>query len=281
MNAHLFAQINQLPILITGYRQLKFGPYLRNEKTKRSYYGYFSFEQSHLGEFKDKVRAFIIRKTHFCIYEPKIEVHHKDQLSKKAFIFEKYHTYADSFGCLKDYRNAVKELFYEMLTPTINKFISENSPPVIGVHIRMGDFRKLQNGETYSTGQNVRMPEDYFISIIEEIRRINGQDLPVSVFTDGYKYEFKRLITLNNIKFIEGNPDIVDLVLLSKSQVIIASPTSTFSAWAGFLSDNLYVVHPRDIHKSIRSEEFGEAVFEGTFDLNNKALVNQLKEIRH
>ena len=136
-----------------------------------------------------------------CFFEPEIKSFEKSQIIKTAFIFEKMPSNHD-FGNLKRYRQEAKELFYEILAPRIIKAVNETVTPVIGVHIRMGDFRKLQEGEIFKGG-HVRTPEDYFINIIEGIRKINAKELPVSVFTDGYKDEFKQLFRLGKIQIIE------------------------------------------------------------------------------
>jgi hypothetical protein len=143
----------------------------------------------------------------------------------------------------------------------------------------MGDFRKLLAGENFSQVGAVRTPEDYFIDIIKEIRNIKAADLPVSVFTDGYKEEFEKLFSMDNIKMVEGNPDIVDLILLSRSRVIVASANSTFSYWAAFLSDVPAILHPDHIHEPIRSRQGVVELFEGPMNRTDIRLVNAIKNI--
>jgi hypothetical protein len=46
MNALVFGKLNNLPVIIIGYHQLKIGPYLRKEKIKRKYNGYFTFQKN-------------------------------------------------------------------------------------------------------------------------------------------------------------------------------------------------------------------------------------------
>jgi len=53
LNALVFGKLNDLPVTIIGYHHLKIGPYLRKEKIKRRYRGYFRFQKSVLGEAYD------------------------------------------------------------------------------------------------------------------------------------------------------------------------------------------------------------------------------------
>src|SRR5262249_27322672 len=46
MRARLFAHLYNLPILVTGYRQVRLGMYLRNEKINRNYNNYFRFQKN-------------------------------------------------------------------------------------------------------------------------------------------------------------------------------------------------------------------------------------------
>jgi hypothetical protein len=143
----------------------------------------------------------------------------------------------------------------------------------------MGDFKKLQAGQDFKSIGSVRTPEEYFVDIIEKIRSISGKSLPVSVFTDGHRSEFEKLFNLPSVTMVEGNTDIVDLLLLSKSKVIVTSANSTFSYWAGFLSDAPLILHPDHIHEPIRLSENGLNLYEGPLDEKNEQLVNIIKSI--
>ena len=134
---------------------------------------------------------------------------------------------------------------------------------MIGVHIRMGDFRKLKQGEDFSRVGHVRTPEHYFIDAVNAIRKINGKKLPVSLFTDGYRHEFEEIFKLDNIEMIEGNADIVDLLLLSRSSILVAANGSTFSYWAGFLADAPLIKHPDHLYAAFRPDEINAQFYEG------------------
>ena len=49
---------------------------------------------------------------------------------------------------------------------------------------------------------------------------------------------------LSNTKFFNSNSDLEDMLILSKSKIIITSCNSTFSYWAAFISNSPVITHP-------------------------------------
>lgn len=277
LKAYLFADLNKFPVKVTGYNQFKIGPYLRGDKSKRKYKGYFTFEKGILGEQVD--RYMLLKYRHYEVLpEPGI-CKLINAKGKQLYLFYRLPHWSDYFHELKDHRRLVIKLFMSVLAPRILDKFNQGQAPFIGLHARMGDFRKLKEGEDFSNSGVVRTPIEYFIYVVKGIRSIHGSDLPVSIFTDGHAYELKELLHLANIQVVEGNPDIVDLLLLSKSKIIITSAGSTFSYWAGFLSDAALIMHPDHIYQSIRPGNMQQRFYEGPFDESNTLLVNNIKAI--
>lgn len=263
LNALVFGKLNDLPVTIIGYHHLKIGPYLRKEKIKRRYRGYFRFQKSVLGEAYDSFLCKRAMKKNNCIYEPDLLCYEKEEIRGKVFVFEKLPTYHDYFIHLKPHRKLVKLLLKENLNSWVFEEIEKLELPIIGMHIRMGDFRKLKQGEDFARVGHVRTPEHYFTAVVNQLRSISGMQLPVSLFTDGYRNEFEEVFSLTPINMIEGNADIVDLLLLSKSEVIITANGSTFSYWAGFLSDAPIIKHPDHLYADFRPADINNSVYEG------------------
>ena len=274
MKAHVFAHINGLPIVVTNYRQIKIGPWLRNEKHKRYYRGDFIFEKNRIMALfaKRKIRKKLIGVLES---EPPIKKIERDKTS--SYIFTAIPHWDNLFAGLRENRELTIQLFWKLLRPEIKEKLATLSNPCIGIHVRMGDFRKLKENEDFRMVGAVRTPESYFIDMIEKIRGIHGSTLPVSVFTDGYKKELNQLFSLENIQIVEGNNDLVDLLLLSRSKIIVTSAGSTFSYWSGFLSNAIVIMHPDHIHESIRPLDCN--MFEGPFDENNTQLTQLVRSI--
>jgi hypothetical protein len=263
MHAAVFANLNDLPLIVIGYHQFKIGPYLRNEKSKRNYQGFFKFEKNIFFEWMDLLKLKLMSSGKKIVQEPQLEVlANKDD--NTIYYFEKMLTYHDYFLHLKPHRRLAIELLNEMIAEKYIQKLNNKSAANIGVHIRMGDFRKLNPGEEFKGG-HVRTPESYFTNIINGIRSNTGNLDEVKVFTDGRFNEFEELFSLPNIHLVEGNADIVDLLLLSKSKIIVISTGSTFSYWAGFLSEAQMIMHPDHIHSRIRLFQNRPQSFEGCF----------------
>jgi uncharacterized FlgJ-related protein len=278
LKAYAFARLNNLPVAVTRYNQIKIGAYLRKEKSKRNYKGYFIFQKNSIVEQFDKWKLAGYRN-YTKVIEPDVEKIQSSLQKKQCFVFSKMPHWDNYFNQLKENRQLVIDIFWKLLTPEILNQLAKQPVPVIGVHIRMGDFRKLKSGEDFSKVGAVRTPANYFVDVINGIRKVHGSQLAVSIFTDGYKHELEELFTLKNVSMVEGNADIIDLALLSKSRIIVTSAGSTFSYWSGFLADTPLIMHPDHIHQSIRPQNTNAIFYEGPFDTSNSLLVKNIQEI--
>lgn len=280
VKAHVFGALNNLPVVVSGYRQFKLGPYLRREKSKRNYSNYFNFQKNIIaGWFEQQSIRSLTKKG--LVTEPKVVRLSEGEKKNGVYLFSEHPHYHDYFIGLRENREEARTQFYRILRKEIVEDVASKKPPVIGVHIRMGDFRKLKAGEDFSQVGATRTPEDYFINCINQVRSINGSPLPVSIFTDGYRHELQNLLALENVEIIEGNKDIVDMLLLSRSKIIVTSAGSTFSYWSGFLADTVLIMHPDHIYAPIRPANVNEKFYEGPMVQNNQPelLVKNITEI--
>jgi hypothetical protein len=275
MRAYTFAHLNKLPVFVTNYHQVKLGPWLRREKNKRNYRGFFTFQKNRIAAQFDKWKIKRYTKNNLEI-EPGIKQVEAGALC--SYFFSAIPHYTNRFEGLNENRNLVIGLFWKIISPAVKERIEQLPVPCIGVHIRMGDFRKLKSGEEFGEVGTVRTPESYFIDIIKSIRKIHGTDLPVSVFTDGLKTELKQLFLLNNVAMIEGSNDLEDMILLGKSKIIVTSAGSTFSYWAAFISEAAIISHPA--YANIRIRPHGNELYEGTFEENNEQLTGLIRNIK-
>ena len=261
--AMLFAHLNGLPLRTIGWGRMKVGPWLRGEKSKRIYGGFFKndttvFESWWLRS-KLKITASDRNK-----YNLKVREHAPEELNRCEFVvFNQIPSWSDFFEGIKEHRIFVRTALFEMLHPAMREKLERHEAPVIGVHIRMGDFRKMKEDENFRETGGVRTPQQYFLEMITRIREMRGEDIPVTIFTDGKPEEIREILELPAVSLAPENPDIVDLLLLSKSKVVVTSASSTFGYWSGFLADAPLIMHPDHIHASLRSPEFNREYFEG------------------
>lgn len=270
VKAHVFGALNNLPVVVTGYRQFKIGPYLRGERSKRNYSNYFTFQKNIVSAwFEERSIQALAKKT--VIAEPPVEKLKGSERKEGVYFFSEHPHYHDYFAGLRENRDEARKQLWRILRKDILDEVESKPSPVIGVHIRMGDFKKLKEGEDFKQVGATRTPEKIFIDCINTIRSINGSTLPVSIFTDGYKNELKDLLTLKDVEIVEGNRDIVDLLLLSKSKIIVTSAGSTFSYWAGFLADAPVILHTGHIYAPLRPQSVNNKFYEGPLGLDSQS----------
>ena len=272
----VFSGVHSVPLYFSHYNQLRIGPYLRRERVKRKYGGNFKFER---GIFSDLCVRAAARAApdSLLVYDAGINDPLDDSVA--AYVFTEIPHYSDYFGELKCFRGVVREALLRWVSDEHLAALSEQPAPMVGVHVRLGDFKKLPEGADFRNFGATRTPVDYFINCIDKIRSICGRCLGVSVFSDGTEDELSELLGLPNTKLVSGNSDIVDLLLLSRSRVIVTSAGSTFSYWSSFLSDAAVVMHPDHIHESIRDEETNRLFFEGPIDEGGDLLRRNIRAI--
>jgi hypothetical protein len=279
MKAVIFSKLNNLPIIIVGYNRLSIGPYLRRERSKRNYSGYFKFERNSIRHCYDRLKVFFLLKTKKCSYEVAIRTYSSELSNGRVFVFSEIPKFTDYFKDLKEHRNLVIDVFFEIVTDEVKLQITSLQNPTVSVHARLGDFKRLKPGDDFSKMGVVRTPQDYFIALIKKVREINGSLVSVSVFTDGSKAELRDILSVECVALVNYKNDLLDLIALSKSRVIITSAGSTFSFWAGFLSDAAIIIHPDHIYECIRGLDAGNQLYEGPFDPENQLLMDTIRKL--
>ena len=277
IRSHTFGYINNLPVLVYNYHQVKIGPWLRGEKNKRNYKGFFNFEKNPVTAQLDRWKALHNNKTN-VVLEPAIRKLTGDEIESN-YLFACVPHYEHHFDGLQERRNVVLEIFWNLISPKVRHNLDKLPRPCIGVHIRMGDFKKAIEGVKFGTVGHTRSPVAYFINMINSIRKVHGKSLPVTVFTDGRKSELQQLFALENIFLSAGNNDLTDLLLLSRSEIVITSAGSTFSYWAAFISEGIIIVHPTYTELKIRPESVQDDLYEGAFDEKNELMVKKIQSI--
>ncbi|MBK8712939.1 MAG: alpha-1,2-fucosyltransferase [Niastella sp.] len=259
----VFSKLNGLPLVTSAWWGLQWGALLRRENKSRLYMGYFketSFAQRLLVKFQ-----LLFYKN---IGEPKVDLYENDNHTKTIFLFNKVITNEDLFGELRQHRELISGELYGMLTPRMHTQLAGYATPVVGVHIRRGDF-KLGNQTT---------PLDYFMNAIKLIRQTRNEEMPVTIFTDADPSEISEILALPGITIAASKPDILDILLLSKSKIMILSKSSTFGYWAAFLSDALVVRPHYDWQEKLRDNNPSLNYQEIKWDFTNNKSVEDFKK---
>jgi hypothetical protein len=262
--AYAFAKTHKLELFCSAWWGIHFGSWIRNEKSKRLYLGYFKEDS-----LKQRIRLLLFRQKAKLVCEP---VALQDEKKPVLYCFREIVTGKDYFEHIKPARAEVKNALYQLLRPRLVDKLQRLTPPVIGVHIRRGDFKL---GSTLT-------PLSFFIDSIKVIREACGQELPVTVFTDAAIDEIEELLQLPEVYLSKPQEDVLDLLLLSRSRICVLSIGSTFSFWGGFLSNGIVLMHPDEWHPELRPHDVNLLSYEGKFDPLqpvNVRLLEQLKQI--
>ena len=156
MKAYVFAHLNGYTVIVTNFRQIRIGAYIRAEKSKRQYNGYFNFQKSFLKELDNWRRVRFSNS--IVIHEPRLERLSSADL-RYSYLFDAVPNWDNYFDQLKNYRHLVKNLLFNLLRKEVREELENLQAPIIGIHIRMGDFRKLKENEIFSKVGAVRTPE--------------------------------------------------------------------------------------------------------------------------
>lgn len=278
--ALVFARINDLPLLVAGWNRFAIGPMLRRERRSRLYVSYFRGDGC--GPLVRAMAACTLRR----VVEPPIERLSGAQHGQKAclYVFTKAPHWSDYFGVIKPHRDYVRDHLMGMIRRRHYRLLADCARPVVGLHIRMGDYRPLRPGEDFSTaGGHVRTPLSYYGAAVRALREIHGSELPVSVFTDGYPDELREVLDLPGVSLVDTGSDIADLLLLSRSDVMVGS-NSSFAFWAAFLSERTVLMHPLHFWSPTRPDGINARAYEGRFtpDVHEwpEQLVHEVHAIR-
>ena len=269
--ATVFGALNKLPVVTTGWADVRIGPLLRRERFKRYYFGYFRRQRP-----LQLVRLLCSYAVSSRITEPALQV--REATSKSLlYVFRELPRYPNYFDGLRDYRGLIKDSLWNMTSPSVLGEALKSPAPVIGVHVRRSDFREQAPGELPGAETNVRTPSEYFIRSIRLVREISGGDLAVTVYTDAHPEELRDLLALGNVAISSSSNALSDLISLSRSRCLILSHGSTFGYWAGFLAD-VPVIVPYPLISPIRPAEINARYYEGVAQ-ESALLVQNIKAI--
>ena len=230
----IYAKLNSSNFIVTPWYHFSIGPFIRNERSKRLYFGYFkkpSFLEGIVALFFALIFNFI-KKYDFL----------RKIMGNK--IFSTVPIYSDFTAHIREHRWIVKEEFFKMLNSAVQKRL-QNKPKIqIGVHIRLGDFKLM----------NISTPLEYYKKAILKLRESFGSDLAVTIFSDGTDDELHEILCLKGVERATNKQDIDDLVQLSKSEYLVLSQDSSFGYFAAFVSDATVICKPSNKNGIVTNE---------------------------
>ena len=76
------------------------------------------------------------------------------------------------------------------------------------------------------------------------IRQAVGYPSAAYIVSDGTRAQLAELLSLENVHLVRPGSAISDLLVMSKSRVLLASGSSSFAAWGAFLGQMPTASHP-------------------------------------
>ncbi len=231
--AEVFRERYGVPMLAPRWTQPKIGPLLRGEKDKRYYVGLFDNSGSRY--VRGPARYLILWRA------PRVPASDAERFMAERYrvrgtrvvVFSGWEGWLNG---LEPHRRFVSRRLHEILKPAVKARL--DAVPIdftIGVHVRRGDMRRLKFGEALNGRNQGAIADEWFINAIRGAREALGLEATVRVFSDARADEIPGILALPGVTLAGRNPAIVDLLLLSRSRVLITTGTSSFSAWASYL----------------------------------------------
>ena len=277
--AEVFAQLNDMPNDTIGWTWPKIGPLLRGERNLRMYGRYFRSRKNDL-LIALATGSFIRR----IVIEPEVGRLPRSGFGSRTYVFKDIPSWRDLFGDIRNHRDFIRDRLLAMIRDQYKKELDALRTPIVSVHVRRGDFRRLRLGEDFALVGGVRTADQYFADLIEQIRYVSGRDLPITVFSDGSDDEVAFLTRMPGVTRSPATSDVVDLLLMARSRIIITSAGSTFGEWAAFLSQAAVLRHPARVLAPIRPPQYTELYYEGPAPAKPRdwsgLLLSNVREIR-
>ena len=134
----------------------------------------------------------------------------------------------------------------------------------IAIHIRRED----------ATVENQRfLPTSFYTNIIEQLNKIlEGCEYKFHIYSYGSEQEMNEIVEIvqnlsKQVQFHLNEPAMQDIHHMAVADILVTSHSS-FSDWAGFLSNNIKLYHPHFHMMDLDEKEWVVVDDEGTFDVN-------------
>lgn len=252
-----FARLNGLPLHVSGWCTPHFRNWMRCGDL-RWYWNYFRpwREVPFPRRFRQSWEA-------STILNPPVASAATPVSGKTVYEFSKIPHWSAYFAQITPFRSVVCEEFRDHLSPKQSMEAATLPAPVVCLQVRLGDFRPLKQGEQFAQSGLTRTPMEYYLHFVHSIRSISGPKTPVTIVSDGAASDLAPLLKLPYVTHYPGRSALTDLLLMSKSKLLITAAGSTYGQWAGFIGNPILLHHPEHHHSNCRPVSSDSAPFEG------------------
>lgn len=221
-HAYVFAMKYKLELFEGRWFHFSIGPFLRKEKSKRFY-----FDMIKNGKSLAIRDQFLEKET-----VPKSDWSNIHLQPSKVYVFSEVPNHETYFDLIRPFRKEIIKAFYNKVNEDILKKVKNIKPPIVSIHIRMGDFKAFPW---------INYDWAWYKKLISDLRGKIGKNNPISIFTDGNPEEIELFNYVENLEYHYSGNDLVDMLVMANSKVLVPYPGSTFSLWAGFISESILI----------------------------------------
>ncbi len=232
-HAFVLAKKHDGKLINPPWPTLKVGPILRGERSKRFYWGIF---KPSLQDISGIQKILLLINKWMSRNEIFLGDNQNIKVKKGALNIVSFRDFKFTFDGLYEYRNDIRSRFIEIIRENYQDKISWGKGNYIAVHIRLGDFKVVEDLSLIKKGAvNTRIPFPWYSNIIDALSK-SYPDMPVRIFSDGKESDLAPLLNKNNLEIYRGSTDLDDLLTMSGASILVGS-RSTFSYWAAFLGN--------------------------------------------
>lgn len=257
----------------------RLGPYLRGERDKREYFKLFRMpaltvllKRAALLVFASKTQSVegVFKED---IFNAKFLADNSDRWSAHVVVINNAmaNNEVKFFHFAHGHAPLLRKRFWEMVKP---QYHPKPSAPAIALHVRMGDFSIPSSAADLKTN-NVRLPIQWYVSVLKLLRRQLGTSFPAIVYSDGSDNDLALLLAEPDVKRAPHQESVTDLMSISSAPVLVASG-SGFSLWGAFFGEVPTIHYPGQMKVEILRDTTSTTENDGTMDLP-ESFLNKIK----
>lgn len=242
----VWCQQTGVPMLAPRWRRFRLGPYLRRERDSRQYHRMLGNGDAISGWRRWAALATLRRLG---------EEECRDRLPSSGELVV-FRGMDGLFDGLRGQQDAIRRSLLECARPFVRERCAALHAPFIGVHVRLGDYRPGNDKELRAGVWNRRLPIEWYVAAIRELRKLATRTVVIKVFTDGSPTDVSPLLEIG-AELHRLTTALEDMLTLSKAKALVASG-STFSMWASYLGQMPTLWYPGQRRQTVLAAQTGE-----------------------
>lgn len=239
--AAVFARDHHCRLIWPTWPSIKLGPILRREKDKRFYGDLFC-------SGGDEITG--VQKVWKLARLSRVPETEKESISLCDETIVEFRGFEGCFDEILLEYEYVREMIVSHLREKNRRPLEKDVSGVIGIHVRLGDFGRVSEEEVKAGRHDSALPIEWYVEMVQQIRKYAGWEVPAEVFSDGTEEELEKLLQCPQVTRSGYGTSIADIVALSRFPLLIASGSS-FSMWARYLGRANCICYPNQRKQQI------------------------------